>query len=138
MAPPWEHGPEAVLGLVQPLMDQVELVSALPPVPQEDFPQAQQDMALHLDLPVSSPLPELDTQTWALLAHQEAPASVPFMDQETSASVWGTDSQPSALGHQEAIRDQVVHLEPQAPAREVELEPLALDWEEPPEAAALP
>lgn len=118
---------------------QVSAVSALHLVQQQDFRQAEQDMALELGLPVSSPVAELaDTSAPSLLAHMGAPAPGPFADQEMPASAQGADSCHSALRQQAAVPDQVVYLEPPAPAREVELEPLVLDLEEPPEAAALP
>lgn len=141
MALPLEDGLAVPLGLVEPLLDQVEQVSAASAesaVHQQDFHQAHQDMALDLGLPVTSPMAELDTSASPLLAHLETPAPVPFVDQESPASAWGVDSRTSVLGQEAAVPDQVVHLEPPAPAREVELEPLVLDWEEPPEAAALP
>lgn len=104
----------------------------------QDFHQVEQELALHLTLelgiPVSALLVELDTSPSALLVHLEAMAPAPFRDQETPAWAREADSPPSDLWHQATVPA----LEAPASAQEVYLEPLALGWEEPQEAAALP
>lgn len=112
-------------------------------VANQDFHQAEQEVPLDLALDlcllvVSSPLVELGTLASAMLVHLEPPAPAPFAVQETSASAREADSRLLALAQQAAVPYQVVHLEPPVSAWEVELGPLALAWEESPEAAALP
>lgn len=106
---------------------------------QQDFHQVDKalHLALDLSLSVSVTSADLDTPPPALLGHLEVPAQVPFTDQQTLASAREVDSPHLPLGQQAAVLDQVVYLEPQASARELHLEPLAMDLEQPPEAAAL-
>lgn len=62
MALPWEEDLAVALDLLEP-MDQVEQVSAVPALPtvHQAFHQAEQETALDMGLPVSSPMADLDT-----------------------------------------------------------------------------
>lgn len=97
--------------LVEPIQE-VSAVWALSAMDPHHSHQADQDLALELRFPITSPVAHLDLTPSSLLAHQEAPASAPLACLEALASVPQVESPASTLDrdHTEPVPDQVVRL----------------------------
>lgn len=133
----------AALELVVSQVQEVsEITGPYQAVEHQDFCQVALEAALELDHPASVPSAGLKVPASVASPSLEVQTSAPFMEVETlvpALSLAHMDSTASSMDpeRQAAFSEAAVALPP-APAREADLDPLALAWEEALEAAVLP